>query len=242
MEQVSTWLAGAKRSKAEAARRAGQSRSTLHRIEHGQVDPSIGTLREIAIACGLDITIATSRLSDPLAAFAARSLLDDTFDAEVTPQMAAWIGRFDRAGSHSPVAITTQAGEATDLRYREGAVLLRGPVTALRLASAGHASGAAWALSGLPGLQLHVDSTVVGPSIIWTADLERVGALLADTNPTRATPLTADIIVAPSDPRTYLGEMESNGVRYVAPMQIMLDSIGVGGTLRDQAIAIIQEW
>jgi hypothetical protein len=55
---VRAWLAAAGLNAPAVARRAGVSGSTVHRILNDAVDPSIWTLHEIAVACGIDIDLA----------------------------------------------------------------------------------------------------------------------------------------------------------------------------------------
>lgn len=159
----------------DVSRRAGINRSTLHRISNGAVEPTLTTLRELAIVHGMDMTVQLTPLSDPDATTAARILLgpggaDGTAPGpdrhgDVRPGVLAWIDRLERvaagvkapaddAGTQATLQILSAAGRAADLRHRPGAVHLRGRRDALRLASAGEACPGRWAVSGGPALEL----------------------------------------------------------------------------------------
>src|SRR5215472_569125 len=93
---VRDWLAASGLTPAAAARRAGVSASTLHRILNAQVDPSVGTLREIGFACGVQMELTGRRLSDPLAAAAARAMLEIGYRPTGDSEVEAWQHRLLR--------------------------------------------------------------------------------------------------------------------------------------------------
>jgi len=73
---VRDWLGQAGLTAAEVARSAGVSCSTMHRVLGQQVDPSVGTVRQVALACGVELELTTRHTSDPYACAAARALFE----------------------------------------------------------------------------------------------------------------------------------------------------------------------
>jgi hypothetical protein len=217
----------------------------MHRILNDRVDPSVGTLREIALACGIQIDLATRPLSDPLAAAAARALLEGGYEPPADPGVAAWQERLHRtAASDKPVDIVKSAAVASGPLYRPGAVLLHGEVTLARVASAGDASKGHWAVSGAAGLYLPLPSAAVPPvTTLWCEDVRTVMHLLADTELRQSPrPDRAVLAVISAEPQLFRGSFTEGFVRYAAPIQIILDCIAQGGALADDAIEEAKSW
>lgn len=228
-----------------AARRAGVSGSTLHRIVNGQVDPSFGTLREVAIACDLHLSLATTHLSDPAAASAARSMLEQDYEPPNDPEVARWRERLPRlAGGDNPVEIVKVAARASSPFHRSGGALYSGEVSLARLASAGDASGGRWAISGAAGLYLPPDRDVApAVTILWCEDVRAVDHLLVGSGlrPIHRADRAAVAVVA-AEPELFAGSFTRGIVRYVAPIQIILDCISQGGQVADDAIEEVTSW
>jgi transcriptional regulator with XRE-family HTH domain len=242
---VHGWLESSGMSAAAVARRAGVSASTMHRILNDLVDPSIGTLHEIALACGIQADLTTRPLSDPQAAAAARTMLEGGYEHPPDAGVAEWRERLPRmAGGGGPVGIVKAAAAASGPLRRPGAVLLHGDVTLGRVASAGDASKARWAISGAAGLYLPALSAAVPPvTILWCEDVRSVTHLLADTG-LRQTPRAdrAALAVIKAEPELFTGSFAEGIVRYAAPVQIVLDCIAQGGPLADDAIEEAMSW
>lgn len=242
---VRGWLDSSGLSPAAAARRAGVSPSTVHRILNGLVDPSVGTLYEIGLACGIQLTLAASPLSDPRAAAAARALLEGGYQLPADPGVTAWQDRLPRmAVSSSPVEIVKAAAIASGPLRRSGAALLEGNVALARVASAGDASKGRWAISGAAGLYLPSPSAVVpAVTILWCEDVRAVTHLLADTELRQVQrPERAVLAVVAAEPELFSGWFTEGIVRYAAPIQIILDCIAQGGALADDAIDEAASW
>jgi transcriptional regulator with XRE-family HTH domain len=227
------------------ARRAGVSGSTLHRILNNQVDPSFGTIREVAIACGLHLSLATTRLSDPLAASAARSMLEEGFEPPDDPEVARWRERLPRlAGGDAPIEIVKVAARASSPLHRPGVALYSGKVPLARVASAGDASGARWAISGTAGLYLPSDNEVAPTvTILWCEDARAVDHLLVGSglhSVHRADRATVAVVAA--EPQLFAGSFAHGITHYVAPIQIVLDCISQGGQVADDAIKEVTSW
>lgn len=249
MESLATvvrgWLDSSGLSPAVAARRAGVSASTMHRVLNDLVDPSVGTLNEIALACGIQIDLTARPLSDPIAASAARALLEGGYEPPSDPRVAVWRERLPRmAASGDPVEVVKAAAAASGPLRRPGAVLLHGEVALARVASAGDASKGRWAVSGAAGLYLPPPSAVVpAVTILWCEDVRTVTHLLADTELRQTQrPDRAVLAVIAAEPELFTGSFTVGIVRYAAPIQIILDCIAQGGTLADDAIEEAMSW
>lgn len=240
---VRSWVERSRLSGAAVARRAGVSSSTLHRILNDQVDPSIGTLREIAVACGVGLTLNTGPLADAAAAAAARVILEDGYCPSL-PGVDLWVERLGRQVGDDPVQIVEAAGRASSPLLRPGSQLLAGPVEVGRVASAGQASDGQWALSGLAGFRLPgLWEPLPAPAILWCEDVRRVGQLLADADLLRATrPQRTSLAIVEADPALFTNSFEKDRVHYVAPIQILLDGFAIGGVVADIARREAQSW
>lgn len=242
---VHGWLESSGLSPAAAARRAGVSASTMHRILNNLVDPSVGTLYEIALACGIQIDLTARPLSDARAAAAARALLEGGYEPPQDPSVTAWRERLHRmAASGDPVDIVKSAAIASGPLYRPGAALLHGEVTLARVASAGDAAKGRWAISGAAGLYLPPPSAAVPPvTILWCEDVRAVTHLLADAELRQSQrPDRAVLAVIAAEPQLFTGSFTEGIVRYAAPIQIILDCVGQGGALADDAIEEAMSW
>lgn len=244
MEQfVSRVLERSGLTAAELARRSGLSRSTQFRIDTGRTDPRLETLRELAIAGGLDIRVELRQLSDPDAARAARSLLEQDYDASLGPAVEKWMSRLRRLAGDDPVQTVLVAGNSSSLLHREGAVPLAGSADDLKLAAAGANSGAAWILSGRGALARFgaADDLLAGvPRVIYAEDAHRVLRSLSHLEPTRAE--RADVIVAPFTVDLLRDELVEGALRFVAPIQALIDGAGLGGASADVAETIARSW
>ncbi len=249
MEEVSAtvreWLGSARLSPAAAARRAGVSPSTMHRILNALVDPSVGTLNEIALACGIQFGMVARPLSDSQAAAAARVLLEESYDPPPEPGVAAWQQRLQRmAAGSSPVDIVQAAAAASRPLHRSGAVLFQGEVPLARVASAGDASQGRWAISGAAGLYLPSPSTSApAATILWCENVRTVVHLLAETElqQTQRQDRTVLAVIA-AEPELFSGSFADGIIDYAAPIQIILDCLSQSGAVADNAVQEARSW
>jgi transcriptional regulator with XRE-family HTH domain len=240
---VRTWLDAASLNAASVARRAGVSPSTLHRVLNDRVDPSVGTLAEIALACGLALDLATAPLSDRLAAAAARVMLEDGYKPPDDGDLTMWQQRLVRwAGKDDPLGIVQAAAHAASPLHRAQVLLFSGEETLARLASAGDAANGRWALSGAAGLDPGA-AVAAAVTILWCDDPQRVSQMLANSN-LRSTRQShrATVAVVGAEPELFYDSFSVNGIRFVAPIQIVLDSIAQGGAVAKAAIEEAATW
>jgi transcriptional regulator with XRE-family HTH domain len=240
-------MARAELSAAVVARRAGVSASTMHRILNGQVDPLVGTLEEVALASGLEIDITTRPSSNPLAAMAARSILEDDYNA--SPSVAAdverWMERLVRfAGGDDPIMIVEAAGRMSAPYLRPDASLFSGTETLGRIASVGDATSGRWALSGVAGLHLdELDETLSGMTILWCENVRSVANLMTDSSMKRSEqPQRAVLAVVEAEPELFTGSFKNGLVHYAAPIQIMIDCMSIGGQVAQNAREEMSTW
>lgn len=229
--------------------RSGVSRATQRRIDTGESDVTLGTLRELAIAAGLDIALDLVPLSDPEAAAGARALLDDTVDPDtISPGAAAWSERLLRLTAdplrqmNNPLEIVTEAGRAAAPLNRYGALLFRGEWSDLKLADAGMASRATWLLSGMSALTALTDEPTPtgGVGILYSADPAAVARYLAHLRPTR--PSTANLVILPVTEPVAIDSWQEGPLHLVSPIQAIIDGIGVGGITAETALGIARKW
>ena len=238
-------------SKASLSTRSGVARSTLWRIRDGLVDPTIGSLSELALSAGFELQLSLAPLSDPEAARAARVILDPLFAAslELTqPHRAVmgWIERLNRwVPSGDPVELCRTAGESSSLLHRKGAIFLRGRVTELKLASAGEFSKKDWLLSGAAVIDRigDLDSTPPDngmPYVVYTEDPRRFERLLDNMEHIR--PEKATLIIAERTDGIGIDAWKDGKIELVAPIQGLIDAFGIGGNLGVAAEHIARSW
>lgn len=224
------------------AQRSGVSRSSQHRIDSGSTDPRLGTLRNLAIAAGFDLTITPVALSDHDATRAARVLLDAIYPPATTPDVDDWIARLTRLAGDNPVDIVRTAGQCSTLLKRAGAVFLAGNAADMKIVDAGTYSAAPWLLSGSPALRRMgtAGASTHGPTILYSGDPHRVGRLLDTMEPTR--PERADLILTDYPTGIDTDAWADGDVHLVAPIQALIDSLGIGGPLAETAELIARSW
>ncbi|MCU1480850.1 MAG: DNA-binding transcription regulator [Subtercola sp.] len=230
-------------SAAEIARRSGLSASTIHRIRRGLADPTVGTLREIAIACGFDLNFGPQPLSDPHAAAGARLLLESGYDSS-DPSTVEWVTRLTRlAPAENPLEVVLAASAASNPLARPGAVHLAGRATTGMLASAASNTAAAWAISGSPGIDLPPRQAVYeGHALLWTSDVTLVSSLLHESLRVVPHPAIATVTIVTAESQLFTGSFDFDAITFAAPLQIMLDCFAIGGDSAAEAREIVSTW
>jgi hypothetical protein len=217
----------------------------VHRILNDAVDPAIGTLREIALACGIDIDLAARPLSDPRAAAAARTMLERGYIPPGDPEVDMWRERLMRmAGRGGPVEIVKAAAASSSPLHRARAVLFSGEVALARVASAGDASKKRWAISGAAGLYLPPPSSAApAVTVLWCEDVRTVTHLLAEADLRQTHHLDRVVLaVVAGEPELFAGSFAEGIVRYAAPIQIIIDCLAQSGAVADDALEEAMSW
>lgn len=241
------WLQKSGTTPAATARRAGVSASTLHRVLNGQVDPLVSTLREIALACGLELELVTHPSRDPLAAIAVRAMLEDGYQPpeHTATELAEWKQRLVRwAGEDNPLQLVEVAARMSAPARRRDAAFFSGTATLGRIASVGDAASGCWALSGAAGLYLpDLSDQIPLTTFLWCDEVRNVLHLLADTELRRTERSDrAVLVVVEGEPELFTGSFALGLVQYVAPIQIMIDCLSLGGQVADDARKEMSTW
>jgi transcriptional regulator with XRE-family HTH domain len=241
---VRGWVLESGLSAATVARRAGVSASTLHRILNDQVDPSVGTLREIAIGCGVDLSVSSRTISDWRAAAAARSMLEEGYFAP-DEEIAEWKSRLTRlAEGDDPIELVNAAAHASAPLHRDGALWYSGTMTVGTASSAGDAANGQWALSGAAGLYLpELQELTPAITVLWCSDVRAVSQLLAASD-ARSTGRTdrVTLVVVRGEPELFAGSFTRGLVHYAAPIQIVIDCLSLGGAVAHDAREEAMTW
>lgn len=239
-------LRGTGRTRSEIARRAGVNRSTMYRAVEGTVDVRLGTLEELALASGLEPVITYRPLSDPDAADAGRMLIEgESGPGELPPATAAWVARLERFAQPATLgSLAAEAGQASSLLHRVGAVGVIGQFTAATLDACGAAAGGEWALSGAAALvalgsELSPDTEPL-VEILWTPDPGRAAQHLVALGGSVVERLAeASVILCQPSELTLVGSATRAGVRVVAPAQAMIDNLGLHDAQRTEAARLV---
>lgn len=217
------------------------------------MQPSLSTVREIALSLGYDAEVRISPAADPVAATAARYLYDSAFPDDYIEQnpgiqreLDAWLERFDRWQATEPTDIVPLAGRLSSPGARPAASwfdpLVDGDADDLMAvaASAGQASGENWLLSGTAAASVLTSRDELGAVLLWVDDTPSACRHLSRTLRPRATPAPAGVVVVPRTGTEDIDPLVRGALRFVAPLQAVLDLYGIG--LGDAAEAIMEGW
>lgn len=236
------------RTRSEIARRAGVNRSTMYRASEGTVDVRLDTLEELALASGVEPIITYRPLSDSAAADAGRVLMEGAPDVgELSPATAAWVARIERFAQPATLgSIAAEAGLASSLLHRAGALGATGHVTAAMLDACGAVAGGEWALSGAAALAaLGSDAAQRADDfvqVLWTPDPGRALQHLVGLGANVASPAVASVILCEPSDLTLRGSASRGGVRIVAPAQAIIDNLGLPEPQRSEAARLVASW
>ena len=205
------------------SRRSGVSRSTLKRVGDGTSEPTLSTLREVALALGLDITLTAHHASDPFAAAAARALIDDSVPENPhDEEILAWLQRFERWNINDPLTLVSEAGNVQGIYHRRDAQFLNiDPATLAALPEFFQQHNADWALSGAAAATVITRQVVQGPSMVWHEPLAHL--TVADLGVEVDAVEEANLIILPALASELMGSYSQDGLNFVAPVQLVID-------------------
>lgn len=234
-------------SPSASARATGLSRATIQRLRDGVSEPTTQTLRELALSMSLDLEISLVPASDPLAAIAARALLDPTMPAasdaagwldlgiEDFGVVSTWAERLKRQAGTEPSELVRRAGVLSSPQHRKGARFFAprqdfslDRTVAIAHGAIGKPEGA---LSGIAAVKTYLgDVEVLGPVLIWTTEVASVAERLAASFEEVDSYQSAGVLIAPT-PAAYFVDMlvpPAFEHKIVSPIQLAIDLFGLG--------------
>ncbi|MBD8030143.1 helix-turn-helix domain-containing protein [Corynebacterium gallinarum] len=208
------------------SRRSGVSRSTLKRVKDGTSEPTLSTLREVALALGLDVTVTAGPASDPFAAAAARTLIDDSVPENPEDSgIVAWLDRFERWNITDPLTLVAEAGIVQGITRRPGArFVATDPGDLAALPDLFAVQDTRWALSGAATATVIMGRVVEGPTVVW----HEGGDTAFDFGTPVAEPAAADVILVPAGATELAGHYTQGPLNFVAPVQLVIDLHSLG--------------
>ncbi|MGC2864643.1 helix-turn-helix domain-containing protein [Corynebacterium glutamicum] len=205
------------------SRRSGVSRSTLKRVGDGTSEPTLSTLREVALALGLDIKVAAHHACDPFAAAAARTLIDASVPENPHNQeILAWLHRFERWNINDPLTLVSEAGTLQGITHRQDAQFVKlNPRGIAELPELFQRHETKWALSGAAAATVIMGQIVLGNSIVWhepahDLDVSALGTIVDVAE-------DADLILLPATATELVGSYTQDRLNFVAPVQLVID-------------------
>ncbi len=213
----------------------------------GKTSPSLETLRELALAVGLDVDVNLVPASDPAAAIAARVVTDpatpaaddlegwDETSPEETASISAWVGRLERLAGNDPRRVLALAGRYSAPQHRRGARFFASKpgVTQQRLIeiASGALKGQVGALSGVVAAKVYLGHAPdPGPVVVWVSDTGAVAERLAVTLREADVYQPAGVLVAPTISAYFADMVKSPEWAHsvVSPVQAAIDLYGLG--------------
>lgn len=217
---VSKWIADSGFNKRAVSRRSGVARTTVDRIIRDVRPAKWDTLEEVAAACGVELDVVASPLSEPLALEAVRVRLEPSYEPSDVEGVEAWTARLQR----------WQEDPADERELERLAAWAANPAArkGLRKFSANHfealvegarRSGADWALSGSAPSRGEAVGGKSAPVILWAADADAVaeGAEVPESE-------DGSVWLLPSPLSLFQNSYEVDGLRYVSKAQARLDA------------------
>jgi transcriptional regulator with XRE-family HTH domain len=245
--QVKTARVLAQLSRPQLAAMAGVASSTIGRIESGEMDPSLGMLGRILCAAGFRLPDA-EQVSDPAAVAAARGILEDDRALLSYPGASAWLQRWRAAGfltgegkARDPAVLAFRAGMAARLVARPGIRSYARIGSWLEIARRIDAAGPGWAATGGAAANRLLGSADAYWPVFYVDDPSSTAAAAGFVPSSGGGKPVLSLI--PFDGVADVGvEIGADGLRWAAPIQVVIDSFGGTGRMPEQAEAIAERW
>lgn len=232
-------------SRADLARLADVSASTVGRIESGKLDPTWSTLQKILEATGMVLSGKTVVSSGDASAIAsARAVLEGNVSAAAPRWAKPWMRMGWVAATMTPkevLALAVLAGNAAKFVRRTRRpiyVELPGQEEWQDLPRALADAGIDYAISGLVATYPDRATASASAPIVYVGDPRRV---IDELGLVEKVPLQG-IMLAPAVAGEMDGVEEDGGLRFVSRAQAMLDAFASGGRQPDKAEAIALSW
>ncbi len=234
-------------SRPQLAAMSGVAVTTIYRIESGCVSPSFDTVNRILSAAGYALENNLYVVSDPGAVAAARGILDPSSGLGTFEGAAIWIGRWKAAGfvidtgsalvpKFPPSLLARRAGLAARLASRPGLLSFRREGSWLDIARRIDATGTRWAATGGTAANRLVPSADAPWPVFYVSDPDTVAKAAGFTPKGETGPV---LTLIPFDGVADVGiEVDDQGLRWVDPLQVLIDCYGGPDRLPEQAEAL----
>ncbi|MHB1846836.1 MAG: helix-turn-helix transcriptional regulator [Deltaproteobacteria bacterium] len=231
----------------QLAAMAGVAPSTIGRIENGEMDPSLGTLERILSAAGFR-PASIEQVSDPAAVAAARGIIENDQRLLGYPGSATWAQRWKAAGFvtadgkvRDPAILAFRAGMAARLAARPGICSYARSGSWLDIARRIFATGCSWAATGGAAANRLLRSADAYWPVFYVDDPAAVAAAAGFAPSFGGGQPVLSLI--PFDGVADVGvEVDADGLRWTAPLQVVIDCFGGTGRMPEQAEAITELW
>jgi transcriptional regulator with XRE-family HTH domain len=227
-------------SRNELAACAGVARTTVARIERGEVSPTLDTLDRLAAAAGVRLSTEVRSVGDMSAIGAARQLLSPDLGLELGEQSSVWVrrwtaARFVPAATPAEIAwLCEVAGRSCRIVDRPGVRWfdsVRWDDLANRLVD----YDLEFAISGSAAANRIVFTGTVPWSLTYVDSVDQVATSLGLVERPLAEP-GLKMALLPFDSVSRLGvECDDRGFRWADRWQVAIDCFGGNSRMPDQA-------
>lgn len=239
----STARALAGMSRRQLASVAGVSPSTVSRIERGEMEPTLAMAERLVAAAGFRLESELVWVSDPLAVAAARAVLDPESGLGKMEGTAPWLDRWailgltDRDGCPTKRReLARRAGLSARLAYRPGAKSYLRDRSWADVARGLALSGRAWAATGGTAANRLAPSADAPWPVFYVDDPAQVATDLGLVGTTDGRwPITLIAFDGVADVGI---EVDSMGLRWVDPIQVLIDCYAGSDRMPEQADAL----
>jgi transcriptional regulator with XRE-family HTH domain len=227
-------------SRNELAACAGVARTTVTRIERGEVSPTLDTLDRLAEAAGVILETEIRSAGDVSAIAAARRVLSPELEIDGVDRSSVWIRRWIAAGL-VPATTPEEIAWLCEVAGRSCRIVDRPSVRwfdAVRwdaLAAQLIENGLGFAISGSAAANRVVFTGTVPWALTYVDSIDVVVEKLGLVERSLTDP-GLKMALLPFDVVTRVGvEVEKNGFGWTDPWQVAIDCFGGNSRMPDQA-------
>jgi transcriptional regulator with XRE-family HTH domain len=227
-------------SRNELAACAGVARTTVARIERGEVSPTLDTLNRLAAAAGVVISTDVRSAGDVSAIAAARQALTPEIDIPDPPRSMVWRQRWTAAGllpAKTPDQIAwlcEVAGRSCRIADRPG-VRWFDAITWDEFAARLVENKVTFAISGSAAANRIVFTGTVPWAMTYVASIDAAANALGLVERSLSEP-GLKMAVLSLDPLSRVGvTYDKQGFGWVDPWQVVIDCFGGNSRMPDQA-------